>query len=144
MVALFVLRYLEYPTTFGDTGHFRAANIIEQRQFKPRHGKVGACAECHEDEATARASSPHLHVACESCHAPLADHIRDGEVIAEMPKRKVAELCLNCHRHLEARPANHPQIDLRTHLDDVGAEWATDVCYECHSPHDPDNPPEGS
>ena len=101
-------------------------------------GGPAACGECHTEEMKKRSSGSHKRVSCEVCHAPLAVHATADDVIAEMPIHRDAELCLNCHRRLEARPVSHPQIRERDHLKDQGVEEATpDVCFDCHSPHSP-------
>lgn len=136
-IAGFFLRYLEIPPSFGDKGHYRADNIYEQRNLEPQHGPVGSCKACHEEAEKVKAAGVHKTVACESCHAPLARHVREGKKIAEMPRSKVAELCINCHQKLEGRPVQHKQIDVRAHLSDAGQELTKEVCYECHNHHDP-------
>ena len=56
-VALFALRFIEKPDTFGDFGHFRAANLLEQAALPTQHGQINACAECHEEISEAARSS---------------------------------------------------------------------------------------
>ena len=133
----FFARYLEIPPSFGDLGHYRAESVLEQRSLEVRHGKVGACAECHGEIAKMKEAGVHKNVVCENCHEPLSVHVRDGKKIAEMPRMKVAALCTNCHQKLHGRPADHAQIDIRQHLDDGGMKWHDAVCYECHNHHDP-------
>jgi len=141
-IILFALRFVEKPDTFGDIGHYRASNLTEQRAIPAKHGPTDACAECHNDMVAVKQAGGHRSLACEGCHAPLSTHIQDGDYLAEMPQKKVAALCLTCHRQLEGRPKSQPQVVVEEHLSDMGEEWRIDVCYDCHNPHDPGEMPE--
>lgn len=138
VVVLTLGRSFFVPDSWGQYGPYRASNVAEQMAHPPRHGGNAACAGCHDAEAAELAGGGHSTLACESCHAPLAVHATTDDVIAEMPIHKDKELCLTCHRRLDARPASHPQIRERDHLKDQEVEDATpDVCFDCHSPHSP-------
>lgn len=125
------------PATYGLYGRYRGANVQIQRDKPMVHGAPGACAPCHQDQQAAHDGGVHKTVTCESCHAPLTTHVKDGEVIAEMPIEKDAALCLRCHRKLDARPSGFPQIEVNKHMQDLGMEFTPDVCFACHLPHQP-------
>ena len=59
--------------------------------------------------------------------------------MAEMSKiRNVDKLCARCHSEMNARPDDFPQVNIHIHPVDMGADEDTEeVCFECHSPHDP-------
>jgi nitrate reductase cytochrome c-type subunit len=54
-----------------------------------------------------------------------------------MPINRSTALCLRCHQRLTARPKEFPQIDSPAHVTDKGAEFAADICLECHDAHNP-------
>ena len=70
---------------------------------------------------------------CEVCHAPLASHVKDGEVIEAMAVNRSYKLCANCHQALKARPADMPQVDLHEHLElRYDQPIPAEACVECH------------
>jgi formate-dependent nitrite reductase cytochrome c552 subunit len=137
LVAIVLGRSAFVPVSWGQYGSYRAANVPQQMALSPMHGGNASCTTCHDTEPAALAAGPHATLSCESCHAPLAAHVQDDEKIADMPKRKSAELCLQCHSQLDARPSTHPQIVARQHLDEMGVEFTEESCFDCHSPHAP-------
>jgi hypothetical protein len=137
VVALVLGRDFLVPPTFGQFGHYRAANVEQQRSFPPRHGGDASCRPCHAAQYDAHAAGPHQNVRCELCHAPVAVHAADGKKIAKMPIRKTADLCVLCHERLEARPATHPQIQPKQHVVEQGSEPSAESCFDCHDPHSP-------
>jgi len=142
VVAAFVGRivYIKVALpSFGRYGHFRADAVPDNAAIEIRHGGDDACGECHDEIKETHDEGAHVDVRCENCHDALAAHVEDGEKIADMPRVKsVLKLCGRCHRELDARPADFPQVNIKTHPVEQGAEEATDeVCFDCHSPHDP-------
>ena len=63
--------------------------------------------------------------------------MENGEKIADMPIRRSRELCELCHRWLAARPATFPQVDVREHVTEMGGEFTSEACFDCHDPHSP-------
>ena len=138
LVAIFLGRTLFIPDTWGDLGgHFRAANVAEQQAKPVHHGGDASCRSCHAEQFDAHQNAEHVKVRCEVCHAPLSAHVSEGKKSAAMPMKRNRQLCLNCHRGLVARPKSFPQIQPRQHVDDNGGDWGDEVCFECHSPHEP-------
>jgi hypothetical protein len=139
LVAMVLGRSLFVPETWGEYGQYRGAAVVEHRDKPIRHGGNGACAMCHDAEYADLSSGVHAALQCELCHGPVALHVdlEEGEVLAEMPVRRSRELCELCHRRLEARPADFPQIDVREHLAENDVELASDACFACHEPHSP-------
>ncbi len=138
VVALIILRSLAAPPTWGKYGPYRAASVGDYRALPVRHGDGSAsCAECHDDKVSAHDQGVHKSVNCEICHAPLASHIKDGDVVAEMPVPQSSDFCLRCHRQLNARPEGFPQIQPRQHVEDMGGEPGPRACFDCHDPHSP-------
>jgi len=137
VIALVMLRWFLVPESWGTTGWYRGDNVAEQMAKPVRHGGDDACLECHDQEHEAHAAAGHASVRCEGCHAPVVRHVTDGEWVAPMPVQREAELCLNCHRWLEARPHDFPQIRPREHVSEQGGEYGPEVCFDCHNPHEP-------
>lgn len=139
LVAMVLGRSLFVPDTWGQFGPYRGAAVAEHRNKPIRHGGNDACAMCHDAEHAEHAAGVHAGVQCELCHGPVAFHVdlEEGEVLAEMPVRRSRDLCELCHRWLEARPPDFPQINVRDHLMDNGVELTPDACFECHDPHSP-------
>jgi hypothetical protein len=133
VLVLFMVRLRFVPDTFGDIGHYRAASLDVVADQEPRYGGHALCAECHDDEAEAKAASFHRGLSCEGCHGPAAAHADDPtEQAPDIPTGR--ETCLRCHDYLASRPTGFPQILERVHN-------PLQPCAECHDPHDP-TPPE--
>lgn len=137
VVGLILLRDILVPPTFGDYGHYRGGNVVQQMALPVRHGGDAACAECHAPQFSAHESGGHARVRCELCHAALAVHVADGKRVAEMPVRRNQDLCLLCHQDLPARPKAQPQIQPAQHVVDQGGEPGPEACFDCHDPHSP-------
>jgi hypothetical protein len=139
VVAMLLGRSLFVPETWGEFGRYRGAAVAEYRNKPVRLGGNDQCAMCHDVEYQAHAAGVHAAVECELCHGPVAFHVdlEQGEVLAEMPVRRSRELCELCHRRLEARPVDFPQIDVREHVLEKGGELTPDACFDCHDPHSP-------
>ena len=136
VVALVLGRFLFVPESWGRYGAYRANDVPTQMAKPLRHGGSLSCRECHPDIFDEVRANQHAGLACEGCHAPLAEHVRDGDWVAEMPVRRSADLCLLCHQQLDARPGTHPQIQPRLHLEEQGAS-PEDACLDCHGSHTP-------
>lgn len=137
LVTLVLGRGLFVPDSWGEYGWYRADSVTEHRAKEIQHGGDQSCHGCHQDQAAAHDEGGHINVRCEVCHAPVIDHARDGKKIADMPKVPAFELCTRCHRRLNARPADFPQVNPRQHLADNEVELTDNVCVECHDPHSP-------
>lgn len=126
-------RHFMVPESFGKMGYYRYDALTELVAQEPRHGVPDACADCHEDKATAKAAGKHRSVQCEVCHAMLSSHIKDDDKYADMAINRSHELCAYCHEKLVARPAGIAQIVLAEHLElDPSAAIPEEACLECH------------
>ncbi len=137
VTALVLLRSLLIPDSWGESGWFRHDNIAEQRAKPLRHGGNESCFECHDEEYAVHAGAGHASVMCEGCHAAVLNHVVDGEWVQEMPMHLNNELCLGCHRQLDARPDDFPQIRPREHIDEQDGTFGPQACFDCHEPHEP-------
>jgi hypothetical protein len=127
LIAMILGRSLFVPETWGEFGPYRGAAVAEHRDKPIRHGGNDSCEMCHDVEFADHRAGVHISIQCELC----------GEVLAEMPLRRSRELCELCHRRLEARPGDFPQVDVREHVIENGGELTDDACFGCHDPHSP-------
>lgn len=137
IVALLLGRSAFVPKSYGAYGSYRGDNVAEQMARPVRHGGDISCSDCHGDELGKHDKGKHAAVRCEVCHAPLASHIKDGDMVGPMKVRKTRELCLYCHLQLEARPKTFPQIQPKPHVEKMGGTWSETACFDCHDPHAP-------
>lgn len=149
--AFFLGRGFLVPETFGDYGHFRGANLEEQRKvYVSRHGAgVESCSPCHQERAGEIVETAHKVINCEVCHAPLSTHVAYDSIEAFMENpgqfekthdmliQLSEDLCPRCHTKQPAKPTGHPQVAVVEHLQEMGAEKGPNICIECHNPHDP-------
>lgn len=106
------------------------------------YGGNDSCRECHAAAIKKLGNFRHKGLSCESCHGPLADHVREGKKFAVAIVDKSRWQCQNCHAEQINRPEDFPQFSktgwigkrVRKHaeLDDVTP------CLKCHDAHDPE------
>ena len=139
LIVMVLGRSLFVPDTWGEFGPYRGAAVAEHRDKPIRHGGNDSCAMCHDVESADHIAGAHATVKCELCHGPVAAHVdlEEGELLAEMPIRRSRDLCELCHRRLEARPSDFPQVNVREHVIENGGELTDDACFACHDPHSP-------
>ncbi len=138
-------RWLAYPKTYGEFGHFRGAAIEQAMNISaPLHTDGQLCYDCHKQVTSNAWKDVHEHVQCDTCHGPGGKHIDEEKKVAvarpDAPKLKMVkteEQCLTCHRRLEARPASFPQIDKAEHFKMLHLVKADTPCLACHDPHQP-------
>lgn len=105
------------------------------------YGGNESCKECHAAADKKLNKFHHKKLSCESCHGPLADHVREGKKIAAAIVDRSRWQCENCHLEQINRPKGFPQFSktgqygkfVRKHseLDDKT------LCLQCHDAHDP-------
>ncbi len=139
LVAFVLGRTLLVPKSYGMYGPYRFDNVAEQAAIRaPVHGGAASCGECHDEKAKPHAQGAHRRVSCEICHGPLGRHVRNGELVDQMPIDRSFTLCARCHRKILGRPEKFPQVDLDQHVAQMGpAKLEGKVCIECHDPHSP-------
>ena len=136
LIAFFSFRALLIPESFGKFGYYRGDNVEEQMSLPVSFSKNEACADCHE-VAAIHESGKHKTVQCQNCHAPLAVHVVEGEMVELMPIDRSPKLCLRCHRKLPSRPQDFPQIVAQDHTGEFEQNLKSGACLECHQPHSP-------
>src|SRR5512147_1865596 len=86
LVAFVLGRTLLVPKSYGMYGPYRFDNVAEQAAIRPPvHGGAAACGDCHDDKWKKVSTGVHKRVSCEICHGPLGRHVKDGELVADMP-----------------------------------------------------------
>ena len=129
IIVFLVVRSLFVPKSFGQYGHYRGAALAEIAAQPVMFAGHGVCENCHIDVFDVKSKGVHAHVACESCHGPLAKHADDPTSL-EPPKIDVAVLCVRCHEANLAKPKTFPQVVSADHSAGI-------VCDTCHKPHSP-------
>ena len=129
------------PETMGQYGHYRGADLQDQRNVAVRSHTNESCYKCHRPIRLIHKAGVHKTVSCEFCHGPYADHIKDGKLIGKLPVKKGMEiktLCLRCHNKIiRARPEESiKMIAMPQHLEEKKVQIDHN-CNQCHMVHDP-------
>lgn len=129
LIVFVLLRHALVPRSFGQYGHFRGDAIGEIKARPPAYAGHSTCEGCHSDVLEVKAKGKHTHVACESCHGPLAKHADDPTSV-QPEKLDTRVLCVRCHEANSAKPKSFPQVVSEDHSAGL-------ACNECHKPHSP-------
>jgi len=128
---LFLLvRALLIPAGFGTLGFFRPGALDDNMKHPVVYAGRAACAECHSEIVDVLSGDGHASLSCEACHGALGAHAADPDANLAEPPANVTPTCERCHESNQARPARHPQVDVKSH-----AEGA--ACIDCHDQHAP-------
>ena len=104
----FFARQLFVPESMGQYGHYRGADIEDQKNIPIKLGTNESCFQCHKPIRTIHKNGVHKTVSCEVCHGSYGNHIKDGKKIGTLPvktKEEITALCLRCHNEvIQARP----------------------------------------
>ncbi|MEA2115947.1 MAG: hypothetical protein U9P36_11285 [Thermodesulfobacteriota bacterium] len=135
------VRAMVMPKTFGDFGHYRGSAIEDEMNRPIRNGTNASCLVCHPYIRQMHLEGVHNTVSCEFCHGPMADHVKDGKVIADLPKKQgeeIKNLCLRCHNQIiRARPKESiKMISMPQHLEEKHVRIDHN-CNQCHNVHAP-------
>jgi hypothetical protein len=133
------------PSGLGAGGKYQRGVLEGIISKEPLHQGKAVCGECHAEIHQTHQKDIHFDVQCEDCHGPGADHVQaqragppaEDDPARLMPKEYTLEGCLFCHRRLNARPADFPQIDPVAHYEFLKVTAPETRCIECHSPHEP-------
>lgn len=129
------------PESYGEYGRYRFDSVHEEMALVPLYQDSASCGECHPERFSQRETGKHQTVECEICHGPGKDHLsRTAASQGEMELNSSRDLCLRCHRDLEARRESFPQINVASHFDMLGLdpEEESVTCIDCHDPHNPE------
>jgi hypothetical protein len=141
------IRALAIPESWDEQRWFRRDSLDDIAQLPLHYGGNEACqtSGCHDLEQPMRhaeklatlASGMHQGLACEVCHGPASEHVKDGQKINDAQVKVATEICMSCHQTLTGRPAQFAQFsesEIHHKLLDVKAR---SICRTCHDPHDP-------
>ncbi len=135
------VRAMVLPTSFGKYGHYRGDAIQDEINRPIRNGTNASCLVCHPHIREMHLAGVHNTVSCEFCHGPVADHVKDGKVTANLPKKEgkeIKKLCLRCHNQIiRARPKESiKMISMPQHLEQKHVRTDHN-CNQCHNVHAP-------
>ena len=136
-----VVRAMVMPKSFGEFGHYRGDAVEDEINRPIRNGTNASCLVCHPYIRKMHMEGVHKTVSCEFCHGPMADHVKDGKVIAHLPKKEGKEiktLCMRCHNQIiRARPKESiKMISMPRHLEEKHVRTDHN-CNQCHNVHAP-------
>lgn len=141
------IKALAIPESWDEERWFRRDSLKDIAQLRLHYGGNEACqtAGCHDSEQAARhaeklstlASGMHQGLACEVCHGPVSEHVKDGQKIKDARVEVATQLCMSCHQKLTGRPQQFAQFsETEIHHELLNVK-ARAVCRACHDPHDP-------
>ena len=130
-----------YPQKMGEFGHYRGDAVMDEVNRPIRNGTNASCLVCHPYIREMHLEGVHKTVSCEFCHGPAADHVKDGNLIGDLPKKQGEEiktLCLRCHNQIiRARPKESiKMISMPQHLEEKKVRIDHN-CNQCHNVHAP-------
>lgn len=137
----FFARKMLIPETMGQYGHYRGADIEDQKNVPIRLATNESCFQCHKPIRTIHKNGIHKTVSCEVCHGPYGNHVEDGNKIGTLPVKRggdISELCLRCHNKvIQARPRKSiKMVGIPEHLEQKQVRMSHN-CSQCHMVHDP-------
>jgi len=130
------------PDTMGQYGHYRGADIEDQKNIALKLGTNDSCFQCHQPIRTIHKDGVHKTVSCEVCHGSYGNHIGDNDKkIGTLPVKRgdeISQLCLRCHNKvIQARPREFiKMVGYPEHLEQMQVN-PTHNCSQCHMVHDP-------
>lgn len=140
-VVALVARQFFMPESMGQYGHYRGADLEDQKNVPLVLGTNDSCFSCHKPIRRIHKAGIHKTVSCEICHGSFGDHIQNGVKIADMPVKKkdeIKSLCLRCHNKvIQARPRKSIRmVGMPEHLEKQHVRL-DHSCDQCHMVHDP-------
>jgi hypothetical protein len=157
-VGFYFARERMIPETYGHNGAYRAAALEEIAARPSRIQADSNCLKCHAKVGEERAETLHKAVNCMHCHGLGHEHIAEAEKAAKSSTKSIAKakpwdgnfktsidlyitkdkaICLSCHEEVVGMPKAFHKINVKTHLEDMGAKdpASRESCFECHGPH---------
>ncbi|MGB3209551.1 MAG: hypothetical protein WBB19_02485 [Desulforhopalus sp.] len=136
-----IARKVFTPESMGEFGHYRGADISDQKNIAIKFQTNESCFQCHKPIRRIHKAGVHKTVSCEICHGPYGDHVKGGQKIGVLPVKRgqeISQLCLRCHNKIiQARPRESiKMVGLPEHLEKKGVRL-DHTCEQCHMVHDP-------
>lgn len=140
-VVVFFAKQFFTPESMGQYGHYRGADIEDQRNIAVKLQTNESCFQCHKPIRKIHKAGVHKTVSCEICHGPYGNHIQDGKKIGTLPVKRdldINQLCLRCHNKIiQARPRESiKMVGMPEHLEKKKVR-IDHTCNQCHMVHDP-------
>lgn len=137
-----VARSAFIPESMGQYGHYRGADVEDQKNIPIKLGTNDSCFQCHAPIRAIHKEGVHKTVSCEVCHGAWGKHIGENDQkIGTLPVRQgneITDLCLRCHNKIiQARPMTSIRmIGMPEHLEEQKVRMSHN-CSQCHMVHDP-------
>lgn len=137
ILVFLVIKDLVTPASWNYQDWYRGDALALNQSYEVVYGGNQSCVTCHEEVNTELAEFKHQTLSCESCHGALADHVKDGQKVADAQVDSESTWqCLNCHAARVNKPQDFPQFENKKNEDHRDMEPDM-VCITCHTPHDP-------
>ncbi|OQW94546.1 MAG: hypothetical protein BWK79_05555 [Beggiatoa sp. IS2] len=146
VIAMMSLKDFAVPKDWDKQLWYRPTALTELQQLPTRFGGNESCkgSTCHEVTAkdshqakfTQLQGSFHKTLACESCHGPLTNHVKEDRKVAETNRAR-ARHCLQCHESLPGREQKIKPFSEEFQLHKIMQVTAQKPCNDCHNPHAP-------
>ncbi len=137
IVIFLIIKAVVTPASWNYKDWYRSDSLALNASYETAYGGNDSCATCHQEVNEELAEFKHKSLSCESCHGALADHVKDGEKIADAKVDDQSTWqCLNCHAARVNKPVNFPQFDKKKIEEHREMEDGM-ICTACHTPHDP-------
>lgn len=137
-----VVKALATPASWNFEDWYREDSLKDIASLSMVYGGNESCKTCHADEHQEIQEFQHKSLSCESCHGPLADHVRNGKKTAAAKVDDGSNWqCMNCHENLITRKLVNNRTDFPLFRVDRVPEHEEVakglLCLSCHNPHDP-------
>jgi hypothetical protein len=152
LIIFLIIKQYAIPDSWDSDAWYRKDALSLLQQQEPVFGGNESCAGagCHADDRylidDAQSEhrlrirwlgwATHKTLSCESCHGPLADHVKDGLKIAKAVIVYESTLCLRCHEARLGRDAVVPFREDFEYHESLEVTWES-KCVRCHNPHEP-------
>ncbi len=150
IIGFAVIRTLAVPASWDSENWYRLDAEEELKELPMRYGGNESCtnsacheghqSKTHEPRQVALADGQHSGLACEVCHGPLTNHVKDGETVGHALINGNNDLCLSCHENLVTRPEQIAQFKETLLYHALLGVNELSACRSCHNPHDPNHP----
>lgn len=147
LVGFIAVKTVAVPESWDSERWFRGDAAEELKHLPMRIGGNESCtgSACHDDDGPRNhqdrydsiSGGSHQGLACENCHGPLSDHVKDGRTVAQARMNSNNDLCLGCHQRLVGRPEQFAQFSETLLYHQLLNVTIISPCRACHDPHEP-------
>lgn len=136
-VAFIMVMAIAVPANWNYQGWYRLDALEELKEPPLVYGGNESCAACHDAIINEVKKFKHRALSCESCHGPLAHHVKGKQKIADAYIDEDGRWqCLNCHKKLVSKSLEFPVFSRERPREHTSIKPET-PCKSCHKPHHP-------